>query len=259
MPDGLADLIGPAGYPGLALVVGAVLLGGFLRGFVGFGGAMVNVPVLSLTYGPLAGLAISALLSLPTVLQLLPTAVRFSERSLVWPIAFACFAAAPLGTWILISFRPEVMKIAISAIVLVMVGMLCRGWRLARRPGIATLLGAGAVAGLVQGTAGVGGPPVVAVALSRPGAAERTRANVLGVMTALPLSSIPPLWYHGLFTLEVAAVALALIPPQIGATWLGARVFSDHGRRHYRNLALLALAVIGLLTLVFAIRDILQG
>ncbi len=259
MPDWLADLVGPAGYPGLALVAGAVLLGGFLRGFVGFGSALVTVPVLSLAYGPLVGLPIAALLGLPATLQLLPSAIRFAERPFVWPIALACFAAAPLGTWILVSLRQEVMKIAISAIVLAMVAMLYSGWRLARRPGMATLLGAGALAGLVQGTAGVGGPAVVVVALSRPGTAERTRANVIGAMTALPLSAMPPLWYHGLFTAEVVAVGVALVPLQIGATWLGARVFSDHGRRHYRNLALLALALIGLLTLVFAIRDILQG
>jgi uncharacterized membrane protein YfcA len=225
MPDLPGVLSEPVSYPGLALIVGTVLLAGFLRGFVGFGAALVIVMVVSLVLGPLVAVPIASLTGLPAMFQLLPNAIRFSERSFVVPFGLATFLAAPLGTWVY------------------------RDWRPVRRPGPAVLLGAGAVAGLVQGSAGVGGPPAVAVALSRPGTAQQQRANVIGAVTALSLCSLIPLWYHGLFTRDVIVVSVALVPVYVGATWVGTRFFSLRGHRHYRNAALLTLAVIGVLTL----------
>ena len=259
MPDGVVAFLAEAGWGGVALVVGAVLVGGFVRGFIGFGAAMITVPIFTLALGPLVALPAAALIGLPTTVQLLPTAVRFAERPLVVPMALGCFVAAPVGTWILVSVPPEYMKIAIALIVLLMVALMSRGWQPKRPLGIPACFAAGIVSGLVQGTAGVGGPPVVATALSRPGPPERQRANVIGAMSAMPLCSIPPLLWYGLITKEVLVIALTIIPLQVAATWLGAKFFSDRGRDHFRKAALVALAIIGVATLGFAVRDALAG
>jgi len=92
----------------------------------------------------------------------------------------------------LVSTDPAIMIVAISTLVLLMVAFLASGWRLRGRIGIGKLTAAGIAGGLIQGAAGVGGPPVVAVALSRPGEASQQRANVLALMTAVSLSSILP-------------------------------------------------------------------
>ena len=110
-------------------------------------------------------------------------------------------------------------------------------------------------AGLVQGAAGVGGPPVVALVLSRPGDAETQRANVIGTVSALALSSPVPLWYYGLFTPSVLILSLVLFPLFTLSVWAGARFFSGGGQRHFRGAALLMLAVIGMITLGLAVQD----
>src|SRR5215813_3373346 len=92
----------------------------------------------------------------------------------------------------LVSTDPAIMIVAISTLVPLMVAFLASGWRLRGRIGIGKLTAAGIAGGLIQGAAGVGGPPVVAVALSRPGEASQQRANVLALMTAVSLSSILP-------------------------------------------------------------------
>lgn len=259
MPGSLEALIGPVSYSGLALMAGTVLLAGFIRGFVGFGAALIIVMVLSVTLGPLTAVPIAVLSGLPSMVQLLPTAVRFAERPFVIPFGLASLAAAPLGAWVLVSVDPAVMKMATSSFVLAMVVMLHRGWRFARHPGPAVPLGAGVAAGFVQGAAGVGGPPAVAAALSRAGTAQQQRANVIGAVTALNICALVPLWRYGLFTREVIVISLAIIPLYAGATWVGARFFSRRGHRYFRNAALLTLAVIGLLTLALAVRDYLNG
>lgn len=256
MPEFLHDPFAGHTAPAMALVAAAILLAGFIRGFVGFGAALIIVMVLSVVLGPRAAVPIAALSGLPSMIQLLPAAVRHSERPFVVPFALATFAAAPLGTWVLVSVQPAVMKMAISLFVLLMVAMLHRGWQLART-GPVMLAGAGAAAGFVQGAASSGGPPAVAVALSRAGPAQQQRANVIGVVSALNVCALPAFWYHGLFTRQVLVISLVILPLYSGATWVGARYFRGGGQRHFRNAALGVLAVVGVVTLALAARDYL--
>ena len=243
----------------LAVVFIVVMVAGLLRGFVGFGAALISVPVFSLVLGPHAAIAVNNVMGLPAVFLLLPEAVRRAERAVVLPICTAIFAAAPIGTWALVSIDPAIMSVAISTLVLLMVAFLASGWRLRGRIGIGKLVAAGVAGGFVQGVAGVGGPPVVAVALSRPGDASQQRANVLALMTAVSLSSILPLLYHGLFTRQTVIIGLVLIPFYSAATALGARYFTLGGQRHYRRAALATLATIGMATLVASLRNYLKG
>ena len=53
-------VLAPVLSPGFGLVALSVLVGGFLRGFIGFGGGLVVVPVLSVVFGPLAAVPIAA-------------------------------------------------------------------------------------------------------------------------------------------------------------------------------------------------------
>ncbi len=239
----------------LALVAGAAALGGFMRGFVGFGGALVAVPVLSLMFGPRMAVAVASVMATPSVFQLLPDAIRYSEKPVVVPIGLATLLTTPLGSWILMAADPGVMKVVISALVVGMVALLASGWTVKGHIGQPVLLTAGIIGGLVQGSAGIGGPPVVAIALSRPGNAQAQRGNVLAVMTAISVSSWLPLAYYGLYSRQSVIAGLVLLPVYVGATALGSRYFALGGHQHYRRAALATLAAVGIATLVAAIAD----
>src|SRR5690606_939138 len=215
--------------------------------------------VLSLAYDPRLAVATMTVVGIPTLLQLLPDAIRTSERPIVIPISLAILLATPVGTWILVSVNPALMKIVISALVVIMVAMLARGWRLEGSVGRPVLVAAGVAGGLIQGTAGIGGPPVVAVALSRPGSAVQQRGNVLALMTAISISSLLPLWYYGLFTRQAIVMGLLLLPVYGGSILVGSRYFARGGQRHYRNAALTMLGLIGTATLLAALRNYLAS
>lgn len=233
----------------------ATFAGGFLRGFVGFGGALVSILIVSLLIGPRAAVAIAALAGLPAMLQLLPAAIRHAERRFVVPFALATFLAAPLGTMVLVSLDPALMKMAIAAFVLFMVMMLWRGWRMPAGTGLSGTVLAGIAAGFIQGSAGVGGPPAVAVALTRPGTAESQRANTIGAVSGLNLCALVPLWLYGLFTPQVVLFAAVMTPLYSLGTWQGSRYFAHGGERHYRIAALGLLTATGLVTLAIAAAD----
>ena len=117
------------------------------------------------------------------------------------------------------------------------------------------LIGLGIGAGLIQGSAGIGGPPAVAVALSKPGTTEEQRANVIGAVTALGICGIMPLWYHNLFTMEVIVISLLFFPVYVGSTWVGTRFFVKYGRSYFKNFSLIVLIVISLATLIMAMSN----
>lgn len=238
----------------LLAVVAAVLVGGFMRGFVGFGGALVTVPVLSVVWGPQAAVAITGIMGIPSLFQLLPEAVKYSERSIVIPVALTTFLTAPIGSWVLVSVDPKLMSVVISGLVIAMVAMLAQGWTSKSEIGLPALIGAGAAGGLIQGAAGIGGPPVVAVALSRAGSPKQQRANVLALMTAIASASLFPLWYLGVLTRPVVIAGALLFPLYIAATLFGSRYFSRGGHRHFRRAALVTLAVIAVASLFASLR-----
>jgi len=250
----VADIFGVPLDARLAVVCAAIFIGGFMRGFVGFGAALVTIPVLSLAYEPRLAVAAMTVVGIPTLLQLLPEAIRTSERKIVMPISLAILATTPFGTWALVNTSPALMKIVISSLVILMVAMLARGWRLEREVSRHILIGAGVAGGLIQGVAGIGGPPVVAVALSRAGSATQQRGNVLALMTAISLSSLAPMLYFGLFTKQAIVTGLLLLPVYGGSILLGSRYFAYGGARHFRRAAMATLALIGIATLLASIR-----
>ena len=257
MLESLQTLLDPVSYVSLIVVTVSILLAGFIRGFVGFGAALILVMVLSAVFGPVVAVPAANISGLPAALQLLPAAVRDSERGFGIPFGLASFAVAPFGVMVLLTLDPAIMRMAISVFVLIMFLVLLQGWQLTRRPGLTMLTGTGAAAGLIQGAASVSGPLAVILALSQPGSAVQQRANVIGTVTSLNLCALIPFWYQGLFTSESLLLALMIAPPYALATWVGARFFGGKGQRHFRTAALLALAGIGVVTLYMAVRDYL--
>jgi uncharacterized membrane protein YfcA len=257
MPQSLLAEIGPIPWPHALAMAVTMLVAGFVMGFLGFGASIIIVVVASQILGPVAAIPIATLISLPAMAQLLPNAVKHAERRFVIPYGLATFATAPLGVWVLVSVEPALIKIAISVLVLAMVAMLYRGWKPARPLGTVGIVGVGFAASVIQGAAGVGGPPAVAVALSRTGEATVVRANVICALTALSMSSMIPLVWFGLLTPRILIICAVLFPLYSAAIWVGARYFSRGGHGYYRTAALAALAAMGIVTGVLSARDYL--
>jgi hypothetical protein len=248
------DIAGLAIHPGLlALVVAAAFAGGFMRGFVGFGGALVLVPALSLALGPKAAVAISSLVGIPSAVQLMPEAVRYADRRLVLPAGLVMLAMAPAGVLILTTVAPRIMTGVIGLVVVAMAVATRYGLtpRFAAPAWVPYL--AGGFSGLLQGAAGIGGPPVVAVAMARGGAPRQQRANVLGLMAAVSITGVAANWAFGLFSLDILGLSALLAPIYLGSTWAGSRFFDKGGQRHFRSAALGLLIAIGLAAVAGAV------
>lgn len=180
----LIDLI-PPGLWGLDLAVAAtaVLAAGLIRGFAGFGSAMVNAPVLSPLWGPTIGVPVAALVEFVPAIQLTPRAIPHAQWRTVWLMGIPALILIPAGSWLLITLPNEIVRRAVALAVLFMVAMLWSGWRYRGRRTAPISAGVGAVSGLLSGTTGVGGPPVILYLMAGDEGPVVLRANMVGYFT----------------------------------------------------------------------------
>ncbi len=236
----------------ILIAVSVVFVGGFLRGFVGFGSALVIVPVLALIFTPKLAVVVFSIMDLPGMVQILPTAVRDCSRKKVLPMIVALLAGIPVGVYGLSTVDTNSMRIVISVLVLIMVGMLALNMRIVFATGTKTSVTGGVIGGIIQGMAGIGGPPIVALLLSRRDSPDTTRANIVVMMSILIIASIPVFWFFGLVSPRSLILGGLAAPIYLLAAYLGSRYFRTGGSGIYRSMALLILALTAISTLVLS-------
>ncbi|NQV83227.1 MAG: sulfite exporter TauE/SafE family protein [Rhodospirillales bacterium] len=229
-----------------------VFVGGFLRGFVGFGSALVIIPVLALIFTPVLAVIMHGIMDLPSIVQLLPKAARHCARKTVLPMILSMLAGIPIGAFLLSVIEAEPMRIVISVLVLIMVGLLALNTRFDFATGTKTIVSGGIVGGLIQGLAGVGGPPIVALLLSRKENPETTRGNIVVMMSSLITSAIIVYWAIGLISARALILGGCAAPIYMSAAYFGSLYFSTGGSGIFRNIALLILALTAISTLVLS-------
>jgi|TARA_B100001094_G_scaffold326024_1_gene381425 hypothetical protein len=240
-------------YVGMGAVL-TIALGGFLRGFLGFGAALLIVPVLSAILTPEKALVIVFLIELPTVIYLMPGAFKQGDPKTVAPIILAMFFTIPIGVYFLVSTDPDIIKIVISLLVLAMVALLATGWKPQNDIKLGTMLIVGSLSGLISGAAGVGGPPFVTALMARNESPERTRSNIILSLNCMSLLTIANYFYSGLVTVNLLLLSLTLVPVYVGCTWYGARYFGSSGNHYFKKAALFMLALISVVTIALSFK-----
>jgi uncharacterized membrane protein YfcA len=236
----------------ILLAAVAYFIGGFLRGFVGFGGALVVIPILALAFTPKFAVVLHAIAELPGIALLLPTAARHCARKTVLPMLLALLVGTPLGVYALTIVDAGSMRIVISALVLIMVGMLVLNKRIVFGTGAKVTVTGGIVGGVIQGAAGIGGPPVVALLLSRGDEPETTRSNIVVMMSGMVIIALPFLWAYGLISIQSLILGGFASPIYLLAAYLGSQYFRTGGSDIYRIVALYILALTAISTLLFS-------
>jgi uncharacterized membrane protein YfcA len=232
-----------------AVAAAIAALSGFVRGFSGFGSALIYIPLVSAVYEP----AIAA----PTLLLIdLCGSAPFTVRSFahcnwreVLPVTIAAAVASPIGTMALIVVDPIVLRWAISALALSLLAVLSSGWRYRGRPTLPVTTGVGIVAGLGSGAVQISGPAVVLFWLGGDSHATVVRANLM--VFFLLMGIITGAFYiaGGIITTGILALSVLLGPPFILALWFGARWFHGTSDQTYRRAAYAIIVVAALVSL----------
>ena len=209
-----AHLLGMADGSRLATLLVAAALGGLVRGFTGFGFAMVFVPLATVVVGPVWAVGLVWAIDAPFALPLGARASRKAQWSEVLPLLMGATALLPVGVWLLTRLDPLLMRWIIALLILGAVALLASGWRYHGQPGTGFSLGVGGLSGLAGGMASVGGIPLAILWLS----SQRTstlqmRHNLITYFAISTMISGAVLSWKGVVTFEVIGQALVLMIP----------------------------------------------
>ena len=234
----------------LGVIAFAILLGGLVRGFTGFGFAMVFMPIASTVVSPVFALVIIWFVDAPFALYLGAGAWRKADTRSVGLLLLAVVFTFPIGIWLLTTLDAYVMRWVISALILMAVSALATGWRYHGKPGVPLTLGVGSMSGLFSGLASLGGMPLALFWLS---SSQKTpqamRADLQTYFGLTTFTSGAVLAFKGLLTLTAGLNALLLLPIYGIGLILGTRGFHLASETTFRRIAYLIIFLSAVLSL----------
>jgi len=235
--------------PRFPVALAISIAAGLVRGFTGFGSALIYIPLISAVYSPHIAaptlLLFDTICSVPFAIQCWPHATRRE----VLPVALAAALALPIGVAALLYVDALVLRWFIAALVLFALVVLITGWRYHGRPSVAASLGVGAFAGFGSGAVQIAAPALLVFWLGGPNNATTVRANIMVLFAIQGMLAIVAYWFSGLFSTEVLTLAFVLGVPFIVAMTIGAHWFRGTSDTLYRRVAYIIIAFSALVSL----------
>ena len=233
------------------LVVAAlvVLVGSTVVAAVGFGIGLTTAPVLLLVLDPQTVVLLINTVSIALfVLIILQTRNYLPAREMI-PIAAAGLLGVPFGVLALSLGDPSVLRIAISAVILVVtVAMVVNTRKSVKLPRVAGPLTGFAVAAMVTALA-IGGPLLVLYLLGRGWTRHTVRASLS--LFFLLTQSISVLGYGvaGMFTMERVTLILIVTGPVLIGFTVASMIVRRMNERRFRQGVIAVIVVTSLMVL----------
>lgn len=235
--------------PRLWFVFAVSLIGGVVRGYSGFGGALIVIPLAAMAMGPVVAVPMFYLFDLGSATPYGYKALPKCRMSQITPMLVGHLLMLPVGTWMLTNLRSETVRWAMAGTVFLMLGLLLSGWRYRGRPTPPASFGVGTVAGLMGSSTGISGPPVIAYWLGQKDNAADIRTNIMAYYALSSTAMDLLLWWKGLFTWEVVLYAIVIWPAYALGLWGGAKLFHRSSERFFRISAYVLIFISAIISL----------
>lgn len=227
-----------------------VIVAGVVRGYTGFGAALIIIPIVGHVYTPLTAITFHVLIEMPTLLVLLPMAIKNYDRQLVNGAIMRLFIIVPIGIYFISSFSEEILHVMIGIIVVLAAILMWLGVPIRFAHTTWFFNFACFFSGLCQGLVGLGGPPVVTTLLGRQDNNSKTRSNIIIMMTVLLISSLLGQIVNDVITRFPVVLALHLFIFYAACNQVGKWIFLKYFQDKYRKIALIFLSSIGVYSIV---------
>jgi uncharacterized membrane protein YfcA len=217
-----------------------------LTAYVGFGGALIMVPLYTFLFGPINAIAITTMCSLVSLSPLVLKLIKNIEWAKLLPLSAGIIISNLLGIVFLTSADPTIVSLGMGLFVLVSGFILMSNfsYKGPRGSGISAFVGL--ICGSVMGGFGVpSGPILVVYFLAAPITVVTQRANILFPIWLMCLVTSVSLGGNGFLEQETYFRALFILPFSIGGAWLGSYIFKKAPVSWFKAVANCLLIVIG--------------
>ncbi len=233
----------------LLWLAGATLAAGLVRGFTGFGTAMVYLPLAAQVLAPIEAIITLIAMDLLGPLPNLPRAWRDADRPDLFRLLGGVAVGLPVGLCFLTGAEPEVYRTVVSVLSLLLVAALILGLRYPRALSPKGVLSVGLLGGVMGGFTGMPGPPVILTYLAGPHAVSVVRAMTMLYLYGYDVMMMFVLGVTGYLSWSVLLLGVLLGLPNLVGNVVGAKLFQPGKERLYRNAAYVAIAFAGVSSL----------
>lgn len=231
------------------LAVLIIFLAVLLHSTVGFGLALVSMPLLTLVIGVQTATPLVGLIGLASEWLIVWHDWQHLDFQASWRLIVASAVGIPLGL-LLLKSAPEPLVTGILGGLLIVFGL----YRLARpslitlhRQGWAYLFGF--TSGILGGAYNASGPPVVLYGALRRWSPVYFRANIQGYFAAASVLTVTGQGLSGLWTVEVWQLFGLALPLALLAVFLGSKLNRRLPVQHFERVIYGALVVLGVVLL----------
>jgi uncharacterized membrane protein YfcA len=232
------------------LVLGVAFLAAFTRSALGFGDALIAMPLLTMLIGIRMATPLVALAASTIAISIFSQAWRDADLRAAWRLILSSLVGIPIGLFFL-KRAPQTLVEALLSVVLVGFGLY--NLFVPRLPVLANEKLSylfGFVAGILGGAYNTNGPPVVVYATLRRWEPARFRATLQGYFLPTGLTVAISHGLAGFWTRPVLQLYLYALPVILLAVFIGGHVNRRVSGGQFHRLVYAALVAIGLLLLV---------
>lgn len=238
----------------LLYACGCVFFAAIVRGFSGFGFAMLTITSISIALPPATVVPAMFVLEVAAGIHLLPSIWKHVHWRSIGILVGTGIACTPAGVYLLANIPADPMKVALSVVVFTSAAVLMAGVQMKRMPTTMETAATGATSGLLNGAFGMGGPPIIVFFLGSSLALQAGRASIIATFLATDLATLPVLFGFGLFTWDSVRLALVSLPALVAGVFIGSRLV---GRVNETAARKAVLAVLMLMASAIGVQSLL--
>ena len=232
------------------LVLVILFLSTFIRSALGFGDALIAMPLLAMVVGLQVATPLTAMGGTTIAIIILVKSWRKVEIKAAWRLVLTTLVGIPIGIFFL--------KAAPEILVKSLLGILITGFGLYNllAPKLPKLLTdrwaylTGIIAGILGGAYNANGPPVVIYGMLRRWDSEKFRATLQGYFLPTGSAILITHGLAGMWTSQVVHLYLYSLPIIIGGVIIGGKVNQIIPQGKFDNIIYGFLAVIGILLII---------
>ena len=242
---------------GLVAAFVVIILAAAVSGLIGFGLAVVAVPLLLIFFEPVEVVVLIAFISLFTNAVIVQDSWREVETRSVLALIPWAIVGLIFGTEILRSANPDYIRLGVGVIVVLSAVLLLRDVTLKSIEGRLGTVLAGASSGALATSTGIAGPPIVLLFAARGLPKDSFRASNAAYFLVLSVAIIFTLFARGIVETSELWIAAALVPAAFAGKTLGTALLKRITDAAFHKITLSVVLLTGMLSMLTAVRALL--
>jgi uncharacterized protein len=239
----------------ISAVLAVLFIASAVRSALGFGEALISVPLLALVLPVQVAAPVAVLASITIALIAVLQDWRHIHMRSAASLVLSTVAGIPLGLWLLKSVAEPAVKAILAVVIIAFSTYFLLGRRQAAVTSDRYTWLFGFAAGILGGAYGMNGPPLAIYGSLRSWPPKQFRATLQGYFLPASVIGMCGYGFSGLWTSQVSYLFIASLPLVVAATFLGRKINHRLDPGRFQLVVHVGLIVIGLILLAQAILE----